>query len=180
MGDIRETEPVKLFVSVLTSVPEILPRVEHDLVLRYGPVDIRGGPFPFDKTRYYDIDMGAPLLRTILGFAGLIEPERLAQIKRETNAQEEAMAAEASRIRRPVNLDPGYIESSKLVLASTKNFYHRICVGNGIFAEVTMHWQACAWQKFDWTFPDFRSGQYDAFFTALRRAYRDQLKGLRS
>jgi hypothetical protein len=79
-----------------------------------------------------------------------------------------------------VNLDPGYLETSKVVLASTKNFYHRIFVGEGIFAEVTMHWQGGAWQKFGWTFPDFRSGLYDPFFTALRSAYRDQIRKLRS
>jgi len=179
MGEIRKTEPVKLFISLLTSLPEMLPRVERDLISRYGTVDIRGGPFPFDKTHYYDEAMGVPLSRTILGFAELVGPERLAGIKREMNAQEARIAAEAGRIQRPVNLDPGYLETSKVVLASTKNFYHRVFVGDDIFAEVTMHWQGGAWQKFDWTFPDFRSGQYDAFFTALRRAYRDQLRKLR-
>ncbi len=75
-----------------------------------------------------------------------------------------------------MNLDPGYVELSKVVLASTKNFYHRILVADGIYAEVTMHYEAGAWRSFPWTFPDFRSGRYAAFFDALRARYRTQLK----
>jgi len=77
-------------------------------------------------------------------------------------------------VRRPVNLDPGYVEESKIVLASTKNFYHRILLAEGIYGEVTLHYRGGVWEAFPWTFPDFRSGRYNGFFSELRRIYRDQ------
>lgn len=175
MGEIRPVLPVKLFVSVLTSLPSVLPEVETELAALLGRVDLRSETFPFDSTHYYDRQMGSPLSRSFFGLAGLISPVDLAGIKLKTNRLEEVLARRFPAVERPVNLDPGYLEESKVVLASTKNFFHRVFIGEGIYAEVTLHWQGGQWRYFPWTFPDFRTGRYDAFFTLLRRAYREQL-----
>lgn len=175
MGEIRQVHPVKLFVGVLTSIPSVLPEVEAELEALFGPIDYRSGEFPFDSTHYYDREMGDPISRSFLGFARLISPALLAGIKRDTNRLERELAVRFQGVARPVNLDPGYLEESKVILASTKNFYHRIFIGEGIYAEVTMHWQDGRWSAFPWTFPDFRTGRYDEFFTSLRRVFRDQL-----
>jgi hypothetical protein len=79
-------------------------------------------------------------------------------------------------IKRPVNLDPGYIEQAKVVLASTKNFYHRIYIGRGIFAEVTMHFKNNTYQFFPWTYPDYQSRDYQEFFLRTRQIFRSQLR----
>ena len=176
MGQVRPVQPVKLLVSVLTSLPAVLPEVEVELAALLGPVDLRSDTYAFDSTHYYDRQMGSPLSRSFFGFAGLISPAGLAGIKLKTNRLEEVLARRFPALERPVNLDPGYLEESKVVLASTKNFFHRIFIGEGIYAEVTLHWQRGRWQYFPWTFPDFRTGRYDEFFSQLRRAYRDQLK----
>ncbi len=176
MGQIRPVLPVKLFVSVLTSHPPVPPEVEAELTARLGPIDLRSETFPFDSTQYYDRQMGSPLTRSFFGFAELISPAGLAGIKLETNRLEEVLARTFPSVERPVNLDPGYLEESKVVLASTKNFFHRIFLGEGIYAEVTMHWQGGRWQYFPWTFPDFRTGRYDEFFSQLRRVYRSQTR----
>ena len=176
MGQVRPVQPVKLLVSVLTSLPAVLPEVEVELAALLGPVDLRSDTYAFDSTHYYDRQMGSPLSRSFFGFAGLISPAGLAGIKLKTNRLEEVLARRFPALERPVNLDPGYLEESKVVLASTKNFFHRIFIGEGIYAEVTLHWQGGRWQCFPWTFPDFRTGRYDEFFSQLRRLYRDQLK----
>jgi len=176
LGEIRQTLPVKLFVSVLTSIPSTLPEVESALVAQFGSVDLRSEAFAFDSTHYYDHQMGTPISRCLLSFANLISPELLPGIKRETNRIEANLTGRFPAVERPVNLDPGYLEESKIILASTKNFYHRIFIAEGIYAEVTMHWQGNQWGSFPWTFPDFRSGRYDEFFSSLRRTYCDQLK----
>jgi hypothetical protein len=85
------------------------------------------------------------------------------------------MAEKYPGVQRPVNLDPGYLEQSKIVLASTKNFFHRILISRGIYAEVTLHYQGKRWNSFPWTFPDYDSEKYHPFFTALRENYRRQL-----
>ena len=69
---------------------------------------------------------------------------------------------------RPINLDPGYIESSKLVLASMKNFSHRICLADGVYAEITLMYRNGKWRHLEWTFPDFASGRYDRFLSEVR------------
>ena len=175
MGRITTPLPVKLFVGVLTSLPEILPEVESQLTSLFGAIDERSDLIAFDCTTYYDDQMGHPIRRCFFGLVDLIPATEIAAIKIQTNDLEAKFQARHTQLPRPVNLDPGYMEQSKVVLASTKNFYHRLLIAEGIYAEVTLHFEAGAWRPFPWTFPDFRDGRYDAFFTALRRRYREQL-----
>ncbi len=175
MAKIRPPLPVKLFAGVLTSIPEIFPRAEQRLAALFGPVDSRGGPFLFDMTHYYDEAMGTPLYRCFLSFEKLIDPPAVAEAKVKTNDVEFAFADEYRSVQRPINLDPGYLEQSKIVLASTKNYYHRILISGGIYAEVTLHFEEGKWQSFPWTFPDYRTDQYLPFFSSLREKYRGQL-----
>jgi hypothetical protein len=175
MAQIRSPLPVKLFVGVLTSIPEIIPRAEERLAALFGAVDSRSEPFPFDATHYYDTTMGTPIFRHFLSFENLIEASAIADAKVQTNDIESGLACEYPVLPRPVNLDPGYVEQSKIVLASTKNFYHRILISGGIYAEVTLHFEAGNWQSFPWTFPDYKTGRYHPFFSLLRELYRRQL-----
>jgi hypothetical protein len=176
MGNIQTPLSVKLFIGVLTSTPEILPIAEERLTALFGAVDLRSGLFPFDLTHYYDRTMGTPIFRCFLSFVKLIEPSTIAGIKIQTNEIEGVFAEEDPRVQRPINLDPGYLEQSKIVLASTKNFYHRIIISRGIYAEVTLHYEKGEWRSFPWTFPDFKADRYHSFFLSLRELYRKQLE----
>jgi hypothetical protein len=175
MAQIRTPLPVKLFVGVLTTLPSLLPEIDARLSALFGPIDSCSEVFPFDQTHYYDKEMGHPLKRQFFSFAALIDPSEIAGIKVKTNNLESAIASEHPGKQRPVNLDPGYLEQSKIVLASTKNFFHRILVSGGIYAEVTLHYQDGEWEDFPWTFPDYKSTGYRGFFASLREVYRNQL-----
>ncbi len=175
MGKTRPVQPVKLFVGVLTSLPGIMPEVEKRLSGLLGRVDHRSEPIPFDSTHYYDEEMGIPICRSFFGISGLILPDEIADVKARTNRLEAALAADFTQVARPANLDPGYLEQSKIVLVSTKNYYHRVYLAQGMYAEVTLHFEDGRWKTLPWTFPDFRNGRYDAFFTNLRNVYRRQL-----
>jgi len=175
MAEIRTPLPVKLFVGVLTSIPEVVPEVEDRLVPLVGPVDARSESFPFDQTSYYDEEMGRPIRRCFFSFSELIQASAISEIKVKTNDLESVFASEFPSVTRPVNLDPGYVEQSKVVLASTKNFYHRILVAGGIYAEVTLHFKDGRWHSFPWTFPDFKADKYHQFFNSVREIYRGQL-----
>lgn len=175
MGQINAPLPVKLIVGILTSVPEILPEAERMLTEAFGPIDTRSELIPFNWTNYYDTEMGSPIYRCFFSFTELIEPSEIAEAKIKTNAMESLFLAKYPAIPRPINLDPGYLEQSKIVLASTKNFFHRILVSKGIFAEVTLHFQDGQWRTFPWTFPDYKSERYHPFFASLRDHYRRQL-----
>ena len=150
MGSIRAFNPVKLFVGVLVSTEDLLPDVESELCSRYGPADHRSLVLPFTFTDYYRHETGDRILRVFFSFERLIDAGQLPEIKRDTNTLEEKFAARGALVRRPVNLDPGYLEPSKVVLASTKNFYHRMYLSRGIFGEVTMHFRNGAFEFFPW------------------------------
>lgn len=175
MGEIVTPPPVKLIVGMLSARPELLGRAVERLEAEYGPVDVTGEVIPFGFTDYYEKDMGKGLLRQFVAMERLIDPGEIAPIKVATNAMEEAFAAAEAPPPRPVNLDPGYVTESKLVLASTKDFSHRIYLGGGIFAEVTLTYSHGRWTGGKWTFPDYASGAYDAFLDAARRKLRSQL-----
>ena len=178
MGAIHPATPVKLFVGVLSSIPQVLPEVEVCLSGSFGAIDLRSSIYAFESTHYYDEEMGSPIRRCFFGFSELILPGRIAWAKLRTNELELEFADKGLGVRRPVNLDPGYLELSKVVLASTKNFYHRLYLADGIYGEATLHYEAGAWRSFPWTFPDFRSGLYDGYFLELRALYRNTLKRL--
>jgi hypothetical protein len=176
MGSIRAFNPVKLFAGALVSHTRLIPEVETRLTAAYGPIDHRSEVLPFDFTNYYAHEMGDIIDRVFFSFERLIEADRLSEIKRQTNGMENEMAPLHQSVKRPVNLDPGYIEQAKVVLASTKNFYHRIYAGGGVFAEVTMHFKNNTYQFFPWTYPDYQSRDYQEFFLKMRQIYRTQLR----
>lgn len=172
----RSPRPVKLFVGLLGGDADLLRRTRQLLVRRCGPVDSESDLWPFDQTDYYEAEMGAGLLRWFLGFERLVPADELVAIKHETNALEQQVAEQAllPDIPRPVNLDPGYLDLNKLVLASTKDAGHRVYLGHGIYAEVTLQFYHGGWQVRPWTYPDYHRPEYHEFFTRLREVYRRQ------
>ncbi len=178
MGAISQPEPVKLFVGMIASEPATFDECRVLLVERLGPVGIASDVFDFDFTDYYRDEMGEGLKRRFLSFERLISPEDLAGIKVFTNSIEDATArADSSgRSRRTVNLDPGYLASSKIVLASTKNFSHRIYLSRGIRAEITLQYMGGEFHSLPWTFPDYKGETYRPFFHEVRKKYRRQMQ----
>jgi len=180
MGAIRQFVPVKLFIGVLVSNSKFIPEVEGRLTAVYGAIDYRSDLIPFDFTDYYEAEMGDLIDRVFFSFERLIEADQLPEIKRQTNQLEDELApllrTPNTNVKRPVNLDPGYLEQAKVILASTKNFYHRMYLGGGIFGEVTMHFKNNTYQFFPWTYPDYQSKDYQDFFLRMRQILRSQLR----
>lgn len=173
MGKIKEPRPVKLIASVFSGQRALLAEASEALEERFGALDYRSQLLPFDHTDYYAREFGEGLTRQILAFSKLVAPDRLALIKRTTNALElEWVAGE----RRQVNLDPGYVSPSKMVLATTKNYSHRIYLGDGIYAEVTLHYRQGAFHPWEWTYPDYASSRYLEIFGDIRQIYVSQLR----
>jgi hypothetical protein len=139
----------------------------------YGPVALTSAPFPFVQTDYYERSMGPGLSKVIWAFAELIEMARLPAIKLATIELEEELARSGEfPEQRPLNIDPGYLDLSKLVLASAKDHSHRLYLADGIFGEVTLYYREKAWHPWPWTFPDYREPHVRAFFETAREHYR--------
>ena len=179
MGDIRTPEPVKLFVGMLSAFPEAFEAIKPCLVEALGSVDLESDQYPFEATRYYEPTMGPGLRRKFFSFKELIPPGEIARIKIMTNTLERRFA-EKSRYPspRPINLDPGYLTPAKIVLASTKDYSHRIYLSDGIYGEVTLTFSHGEFRATPWTYPDFQSPAYHTFFYELRHLYRVQLRSL--
>lgn len=175
MGLAREHRPVKLIVGMFTAQETLFDTARHELSQAYGPVDRVSPVWPFDFTSYYADEFGEHLLRQFVTFSELIDPARLPEIKLLTNALELELASGG---KRQVNIDPGYIDLSKLVLATTKNHQHRLYLGQGIYAEVTLRFTVGSFRPWEWTYPDYRTEQYVGFFNKVRQIYLQQLRDL--
>jgi len=170
LGTITPHQPVLLILAAFSRYPQALEWAQAKAEATWGPVLLASEPFAFEETGYYERTMGPQLRKQFYAFADRVEPARLPQIKRQTNAWEEEYAATSGHEEpRPLNLDPGYLTLAKLVLASTKDHAHRIYLSDGIYAEVTLSFRDGAWQAWPWTFPDYRRSDYHAFFDACRQ-----------
>ena len=147
---------------------DLLARAEEEASVRFGPVLLRSADMPFDLTDYYEPEMGSGLQRRFLAFGNLFDPANLTEAKLWTNTLEAELARESDGPARPVNLDPGYVTAAKLVLATTKNRGHRIYLSRGIYAEITLAYRDGDWRPLPWTYPDYRTSGYIAFFRQLR------------
>ncbi|MEP0848281.1 MAG: DUF4416 family protein [Phycisphaerae bacterium] len=170
MGKPRTPEPVQLICGLIGGDVGLLRRARRLLVRRFGPTDLESDFWSFDQTEYYREEMGPDLKRWFISFERSISPESILEIKLETNAIEAELADDCAAlgIVRPVNLDPGYVDLGKLVLATTKDRSHRVYLGRGIFAECTLHFVHDRWQTWPWTFPDYHQPQYHEFFVRVR------------
>jgi len=172
MGLIRSIEPVTPIVALLFGRESHYELLRNKLSELFGPVELESPIYPFTFTSYYQSTMGENLWRRFLVFEWESNPETLADWKRSTNDLEEQLANELhGGAQRPVNIDPGYVTGGKLILASTKDFAHRIYLRDGIFAEVTLHFQDGEWRSHAFTFPDFKSGLYHDFLKQAREAH---------
>jgi hypothetical protein len=169
MGAISTPTPVLLLIAVSSRYDEALGWARERASTAFGAVALASDSFDFTETDYYVATMGPDLKKQFFAFEKLIDPAALAEIKMATNAWEADYAALRHHAEpRPVNLDPGYITPAKLVLASTKDHAHRLYLRGGIYAEVTLAYRQHRWQPLEWTYPDYRRDDYQAFFTRCR------------
>jgi hypothetical protein len=172
----RPFAPVKLICGIIASHDRINLSAEERLVQHYGAFDSKSQSFPFDFTNYYEKQMGKNLKRKFVSFANLIEPERLSAIKLETNRMEEEIREEFQATNRVVNLDPGFLTLSALIMATAKDFSHRVPLQNGIYAHLELLFGRDEVRMLDWTYPDFKTKEYQEFFLKIRRNYLSQLR----
>ena len=167
---------VKLIASVMYGEKLRLSEAEQDLRGILGPEEDLNMVSDFDFTDYYYEEFGRPLERKIIVFKELVPLDKVHLTKVATNLLEEKMAV---RGKRTVNVDPGYITETKLVLFSTKDCSHRIYAGDGIFAESTLFFSDGVFNPWPWTYPDYASLEMREFFGKARDVYTKELRVLK-
>ncbi|MDP2938893.1 MAG: DUF4416 family protein [Candidatus Omnitrophota bacterium] len=173
MGKIQEEIPVKLIVGFIFSKQEILKKSFRSLIKKFGKIDFESERLIFNYSTYYEKEFGEDLKRKFISFNKLILPSRLAKTKKFCNSLELKLSEKG---KRQINIDPGYISASKLVLATTKDFAHRIYLSMGIFAELTLNFRGNSFAACEWTYPDYKTQEYIQIFNQIRLNYLRQLK----
>jgi hypothetical protein len=160
-------------VAILWARPESLNTAIDCLESNWGEIDFSGEDHPFDVTGYYEKEMGKDLHRRIVSFLNPVPPDSVISAKHRCNAIEDRLAGEQGR---SVNLDVGYLDHNKIVLASFKGAGQKIYLGNGVWADLVGRYRQGRYAPFEWTFPDFRDGRYDAELRQIRQIYLNQLR----
>ena len=164
---------VKLFIGFIFAESKIYLKTKYILERKFGQSDFESQTLPFNHTQYYEKEFGRDLKRIFLSFKKLTCAERLARIKIITNKVEGSLSYHGSR---KINIDPGILNLSKIVLASTKDYKHRIYLTSGIYAEATLYYQNKSYRAWEWTYPDYKTPQYIQIFNQIRDIYSHQIK----
>ena len=169
MGKIKPPEKALLFISTLYPDASIFEYSQKILENNFGDILFISPSLPWDYSSYYKHELGWPLFRQIIFFKDLIDPGLLADIKLKTNEIESELSSEG---KRRINLDPGYLSLSQVVLASTKNYAHRIYLGKGIYGEVTLIFQNGTYIPHLFTYKDYQDKTHIDIFMNAREMLR--------
>jgi hypothetical protein len=142
----------------------------------WGAVDYQSKDYPFDVTDYYVSEMGSGINRKIITIEKLYSPTLIVEMKLKCNELELEFAREGKRL---VNLDAGYLDHNKVLLASAKDAGQKVYLDKGIYADLAGRYKAGKYQPFEWSFPDFKDGRYDADLILIRNRYMKQLREFR-
>ena len=170
MGAIYEFEKEKLIIGVIYHDEAIFKQAMDILINEFGEIDdcSEGFSFSGEFSSYYDEEIGGEGMRRIYSFKELVDPERQADIKTRTNEIEAMFSVDG---KRKINLDPGFINHGRLLLATTKETGFRIPLKDGIYTELTLFWARGGWQKLPWTYRDYQSERVQKFITRVRQSY---------
>ncbi len=165
--------PVKLICGIIYLNEEIYLKTKNILQKKFGKIDFESKLIPFNFTNYYSKEMGGCLYRRFISFKKIKLPNKFVNIKLYCIKIEKLFSLNN---KRKINIDPGYINESKLVLTTTKDFSHRIYLNKGIFAEVTLIFKKDVFSDLPTTFPEYRKEQYKKIFYAIRDTYKNDIK----
>ena len=171
----QSVTPVKLIIGILYTNEQRLAQAMAMLSETYGKIDYQSPVYNFTISEYYYPEMGSPIFRQFISHQKLIYPNQIAKIKIETNDIELKLAESE---KRKVNLDPGYLDYDKFVLASAKYNGQKVYLDYGIYADLTLHYEKGQFYPFPWSFPDFKNGIYNDAFIMMRAKYKGQLRKL--
>jgi hypothetical protein len=177
MSTPKNPDPAKLVISCIMNDKNLAQLLFPYFEKAFGSLDIISKWLDFNYTGYYHREMGSPLYRKIFVFKNMIQQEKLAEIKEKTNEIEKIFSDD---IKRNINIDPGYLLSSRFILATGKDYSHRIYIGRKIYADLTlMYSRAHGFTTLPWTYPDYASQSILSFISKVRDKYLLDFKGVK-
>lgn len=176
VGQVFDFELEKLIVGVIYNDEEIYEKALKMLIDEFGEIDGESDRFSFSRefSDYYDEELGGEGQRVIFSFRECVDPTRQAEIKQKTNEMERILSD--TNGNRLINLDPGFINHGRLMLATTKKAGFRIPLSDGIYTELTLFWARGEWHKLPWSYRDYQSERVQKFLTETRKRYLEDRK----
>lgn len=177
MSVLKEPQPVKLFFSIFSGNVELIEEVVKLLENMFGLIDVSTKYIPFEQTDYYEEEFGKGLQRKIIFFENLISPEQIVEIKHNAMSLEEKYTLNG---KRKINIDPGYLSLSRVVLSTGKDYTHRIYLSKGIYADLTyIYRKGEGYINLPWTYPDYATKEFRNVFMQAREILRTQLRAIK-
>lgn len=167
-----QVSPVKLFVGLIYRDEPVRSDVKEFMMRRWGIIDFESDPLPYTEAKIGE-EMGSPLFRSFVSFNRLIDPGEIALIKMACMGLEERFRYQG---KRRVNLDPGYVESHKVILSSSQPSPAKIYHSAGIYLDTVLLFVKEKCQSLPWSYPEFKNHLYDEYFLAMRGLYKEGLK----
>jgi hypothetical protein len=167
--------PAFLFFNIFSKKKDLIIQTLNEIEQYYGEFCWITSFFPFTSTHYYEKEFGNNLIRVIAALYNFIDQDRLLETKKFSYHLESKFSENKKRL---VNIDPGMITAERLVLATGKNFTHRIYLGEGIFADLTLIFQKNSFRTLSWTFPDYGSKEFISFFNNARDTYLRRIQNI--
>jgi len=166
---------VKLIISILYGDETVFAKVVEDLLSSFSSIDFISQKLSFTETDYYNVELGDKIFRKFISFTKLFNRSKLSDVKLITNKIEAKFSDKSGKRR--VNIDPGFLSLENYILATGKNYSHRIYLSDGIYADLTLTYKNSSFQSLLWTYPDYSSKQVQGILLTLRKIYKFQLTG---
>ncbi|MFO7866637.1 MAG: DUF4416 family protein [Candidatus Aminicenantes bacterium] len=176
MAEAKRFSPWKLIAGIMCAQEEFMEAAKVMLMEKYGAVDLQSRAFTFDQSPYYEEQFGDEVKRLLVSFENLVNPADLSDIKLATNRMEDEMRKKAGSERRVINLDPGILSASSLIMATAKDFAHRVPLQKGIYAHLELMFGRGDVRPLPWTYPDFKERRYHPFLLETRRRLLSRLR----
>ncbi|HHH84937.1 MAG TPA: DUF4416 family protein [Firmicutes bacterium] len=174
MGVIKIPRKVLLFCGLLYASDNMFDKARSALEEAFGPVVKESRGFPFTVTDYYQDELGGEICKGFLFFERFISMDTISEVKIKTNALEKELSISGEK--RSINLDPGYLDLAKAMLATTKDRAHRLYLKDGIYGEVEYTYHRNSYVPCPWAYPDYYQEGYLSLFNEMRRYYHVRLR----
>lgn len=172
----RHESDCKWILAVLAPAGKPPEALWESLADAFGAIEYRGDFHPFDTTEYYRDEFGGGLQRGFIAFRGVGGPERLPDLKHASDRLESAWARDGKRL---YNLDIGYMDPDKVVLASCKRGPCKIYLRDGVYADLLLKYADGRFEPTPWAFPDFQDGRYGKSLGVIREKLKSELRKAR-
>jgi hypothetical protein len=149
-----------LFMAVMYADEKVFEKAKAELVKKYGSIKAESSVYDFKFTNYYEPEMGSGLKKLFLVFEKEISKKDLADIKFFITEIEKRYSKGNNRV---VNIDPGYLSSTELQLATFKEKSFKEKIHEKVWIHKVLEFDGNNVKQFFHTFADYRDKKNQEF-----------------